>query len=328
MEQSSHDSSQTNTCTFTWRHHDGAELWGSMNNWSFGFPLVNNSVTLNLNAGSYEYKFKVGNEWYHEMTKPTVINNSIINNIRKVEPRGIITIVHISDTHSLFHNELHDGEILILTGDATIGGHPAEYIMLNDWLGKFDHKHKILVLGNHDLDYFTEHGCDPIVEVRKLITNAKVASHADGFFNIMGINFYAREWFYPHTWDYRLKKEFSDIDDDPVYKIPTPLPMNGLDVLLTHGPARGHCDIFGTGSLKILQEIKEKKPKLHLFGHIHSQYGVSLESSNDNSKNGNDNFLTILINSSSVCEDSSKIVNKPHIIKYDTNKRQVIDIYY
>ena len=301
--------------SFHWKHHDNAELWGSMNNWTTGHKLVSNAVTLKLNQGTYEYKFKIGNQWCYDITKTTIVDASgNINNVKIVESENIITIVHISDTHSLYYDTLPDGDILVHTGDFSIGGHFSEYEIFNEWLDKFDHKIKLIVLGNHDLDYYTEKNIDPLSEANVKLKNARVLNHKDGITNISGINFYAREWYHAHQWDYRAKP------NHPIKKNIYDIPSNkNVDVLLTHGPARGFLDIFDSGSQELLQQINITKPKLHLFGHIHCKNGIDVLEYNDKTK-------TIFVNSSSVCEDGSKIVNEPTVIKYDTIKNCVVSV--
>ena len=44
------------------------------------------------------------------------------------------------------------------------------------------------------------------------------------------------------------------------------------DVLITHTPPRYHLDI-NLGCLSLLKEIWRVKPRLHVFGHIHSGHG-------------------------------------------------------
>ncbi|KAJ9644129.1 hypothetical protein H2199_003997 [Coniosporium tulheliwenetii] len=45
------------------------------------------------------------------------------------------------------------------------------------------------------------------------------------------------------------------------------------DILLTHGPPKGHLDRDGMGSRFLLSEIWRVKPRLVVFGHIHGGYG-------------------------------------------------------
>lgn len=292
--------------TFNWKHSDDSayvEVWGSFNDWTIGIPLRKDpkfvhSIALNLAPGIYEYKFKVNGKWCHDMTKPVTGPNS--NNYKVVEKENVITIVHISDTHSLYHNVLPDGDILVHTGDFSIGGHYKEYEMFNNWVNKFDFKHNIMVLGNHDLDYYMDHMIDPFYEANKMLTNVSILS---GHSNIMGINFYGQSWNYNHDWEYRCKK---CMPNDNTYIIDTKIKP---DIVLTHGPAIGIH-----GSKQLYQQLVKIKPSLHLSGHIHYNYGFSQH-------NG-----TYYVNGSSVSEDSSKIINKPFVIKYDNKNHKVLSI--
>jgi hypothetical protein len=49
------------------------------------------------------------------------------------------------------------------------------------------------------------------------------------------------------------------------------------DILITHGPPRGHGDKNVTGECcgcaDLLQRVQHVKPRLHLFGHIHEGSG-------------------------------------------------------
>jgi hypothetical protein len=70
--------------TFTLDHHYGTDhqtsLYGSMNNWKNGFKLINNTITLYLVPGTYEYKFLRGNIWFSDNTKP-IHNSHYKNNV-------------------------------------------------------------------------------------------------------------------------------------------------------------------------------------------------------------------------------------------------------
>lgn len=63
---------------------------------------------------------------------------------------------------------------------------------------------------------------NPLTEARRRITNATVANHHNGIFDIGGISFYAREWYYPHTWNYQLNRDSlgNPVDDVGVYVVP------------------------------------------------------------------------------------------------------------
>mgnify|MGYP003732096127 CR=1 FL=1 len=66
-------------------------LYGSFNNWTIGTEMNFDEETssmkcqLNLPPGTYEYKFKVGNNWYYDILLPNITDNDgNINNLIKV----------------------------------------------------------------------------------------------------------------------------------------------------------------------------------------------------------------------------------------------------
>lgn len=299
---------------FIWTHHDNIELWGSFNNWNSGYVLTNYTVTIDLEPGTYEYKYRHNDQWYYDISRPTVNNNGNINNVIEVDKPNVVTILHISDTHSIYYDVLPHADILIHTGDFSIGGHYREYEIFNEWLAKFHFKHKIVTLGNHDLDFYMENDVDAYDEADIKLKNATILDRVDGVTNMLGINFYAVSWNYDHEWDFKVKKGV--VIEKNYYKIPDDQP---IDILLTHGPARGYLDLINSGSAELQQQIFKTKPKLHLFGHIHCMHGVAEKRHDDGSK-------TIFVNSSAVCEDSSRIVNPPTIIKFDVSTHKVLTI--
>ena len=58
---------------------------------------------------------------------------------------------------------------------------------------------------------------------------------------------------------------------------------NDVDVLITHGPPANILDLSctneHTGCLFLLERVKQIKPRLHVFGHIHEAYGRVEENS-------------------------------------------------
>lgn len=52
---------------------------------------------------------------------------------------------------------------------------------------------------------------------------------------------------------------------------------NDIDVLVTHGPPAGILDyskyFFRQGCKGLLNAVQRVKPKVHIFGHIHEDYG-------------------------------------------------------
>ena len=79
-----------------------------------------------------------------------------------------------------------------------------------------------------------------------------------------------------------------------------------IDILVTHGPPWGHCDVTPYGNLNVgcellMDRIIDVKPTLNIFGHIHEGYGVYT------------NEDTTFVNAS-ICTADYRPTNKPIVI--------------
>jgi Icc-related predicted phosphoesterase len=174
-------------------------------------------------------------------------------------------IVLIGDTHAL-HRELEvpPGDLLIHAGDFT---HPSLRLSMlqdfNAWLGELPHKCKVVVPGNHD--HFLEQA-----QHQKAITNATLP--IDTGIEIEGI----RIWGSPITplsvgafgnpFLLDRKHHWAQVPD-------------GTDILVTHCPPYGILDgAAGTdeheGCSALREAVARVKPRLHVFGHVHTGYGI------------------------------------------------------
>jgi len=176
------------------------------------------------------------------------------------------TLVLMSDTHS-FQQGMHvpEGDILIHAGDMTEFGRLDEVIDFNQWLSKLPHPHKIVIAGNHDLCF--EYDSD---QAKSMITNANYLQ--DQELEVMGINFFGSPWT-PTFFDWAFMA-----DPGPnIASIWAKIPEN-IDVLITHGPPFGICDLTEAGShagcKDLLDAVSLVKPKYHIFGHIHEGRGI------------------------------------------------------
>lgn len=175
-------------------------------------------------------------------------------------------LVAIADTHT-FHADLTvpDGDVLIHAGDMCRGGDLDELQMNVEWLHTLPHRHKIIVAGNHDWAFARE-GAAARALVRDFIYLQ------DSEVTIDGLRFYGSPW-QPefHNWAFNLPRGRALAD---VWaKIP-----NGIDVLITHAPPEGIGDrapVAGRiGCADLLRRVEEVTPRLHLFGHIHTDGGL------------------------------------------------------
>ena len=72
--------------------------------------------------------------------------------------------------------------------------------------------------------------------------------------------------------------QYAKTDPNPFDEMEIP---ENVDILITHGPPRGHLDVLdrngrNVGCKKILRLVKELKPLLHVFGHVHEGRGQEI----------------------------------------------------
>jgi Icc-related predicted phosphoesterase len=178
-------------------------------------------------------------------------------------------LVVVSDTHGL-HNRIESlpaGDILVHAGDFMNSGYDTEDILSFDrWLGEQSFKHRVVCAGNHDR-YFQ----NSPQQARSLLTNALYLESAG--VTIGNVSF----WGSPYTPEF-LNWAFMYPRGSAAKRYWDQIPYN-LDVLITHGPPFGILDQTAPGDAhlgceELLKAVEEKKPKLHLFGHIHGGAGT------------------------------------------------------
>lgn len=168
-------------------------------------------------------------------------------------------IVAIADTHGHFP-KLPAGDVLIHAGDATMMGTVEEFKKFNDWLSTLNFRYILFIPGNHDF-LFEKHP-DTFLSNATILINKGVV--------IDGINFWGSPYS-PIFGSWAFMKRDNDLAEIWRY-IP-----DKLDVLITHGPPKGTQDLtvgnITVGSQTLLDKIREVKPRIHIFGHIHEGYG-------------------------------------------------------
>ena len=178
-----------------------------------------------------------------------------------------IRLVAISDTHGLHrHLTIPDGDILVHAGDITGHGQVEQVADFNEWLGTLPHRHKLVIAGNHDFCFE-----DQPVETAALLTNCIYLF--DEAITLDGLYFYGtpwQPWFF--DWAFNLRRG-SEI------RAKWELIPPETDVLITHGPPLGYGDLTSRGEYvgcaDLLESVRQKRPKLHIFGHIHEGYGMT-----------------------------------------------------
>ena len=178
-------------------------------------------------------------------------------------------LVVISDTHGL-HDQitaLPAGDVLVHAGDFMNSGlYPEEILSFNRWLAKQPIQRCVVCGGNHDR-LFQMAG--PLA--REILTNANYLENTG--VTIDGVSF----WGSPYTPEF-LNWAFMYPRGAPARQYWDQIPYD-LDVLITHGPPFGILDQTAPkgvhlGCEELLKAVEEKKPRVHLFGHIHGGAGT------------------------------------------------------
>jgi predicted phosphodiesterase len=174
------------------------------------------------------------------------------------------SIACLSDTHNKTV-EIPDADILIHAGDCTINGTPRQLKLFSDWFSQFPHKYKILIAGNHDWIFQTNY------YEALYILDPSITYLEDSLVEIEGLRIYGSPWTPVfNDWAFNLER------GQPLKEVWKKMPYD-LDVLITHGPPYEILDRpddgIPVGDVDLLEAVIEKKPKYHIFGHIHESYG-------------------------------------------------------
>jgi len=190
---------------------------------------------------------------------------------------SLTKIVCMADSHNFHHHvNVPDGDILIHAGDFTMTGRLSEVVDFNEWLGKLNHPYKIVVAGNHDR-CLGENGTLGM----KMFTNAIYLERSGT--EIEGLKI----WGAPMTPAFNGMRgglTFYTNDDKEAKGVWGSMPKD-LDILITHGPPFGildevieypyhdYSEIQNCGDRMLASKVIQRKPKYHIFGHIHEGYG-------------------------------------------------------
>ncbi|KAI0405173.1 Metallo-dependent phosphatase-like protein [Xylaria palmicola] len=205
--------------------------------------------------------------------------------------------VCISDTHNCTV-KLPKGDVLIHCGDLTNQGSFGELSKQVQWLEQADFECKIVVAGNHDLTLDTEfyraygsyrHNKVPQVpaDCQALLTGSESLTYLvherrdvrltspsgpRTTFSVFGSP-------YSPAWGGDWAFQYTRLDDDyrAARSLWEAIPLD-TDILVTHGPARTHCDESRTreaaGCEILRQQLWRVRPRLALCGHIHEARGA------------------------------------------------------
>lgn len=209
-----------------------------------------------------------------------------------------IRIVVIADTHTRHRclGEIPQCDLLVHCGDIMMTGRklsPEYQISIlqdfNYWLGETNATERIVVGGNHDcvLDGL------PKEEKNKLFSNARYMENE--VFDFHGV----RIWATPLSQGASGNRAFQGeaFTQESLQTCPSE-----VDILVTHS----YCP-------HLTERVKHK---LHLYGHVHWQYGLSVEEVEDASVPKHDQVVSRLAVCAPICGSSYDLTQRPIIIDY------------
>ena len=191
-----------------------------------------------------------------------------------------MVITFISDTHTKHRyceDDLPGGDLLIHAGDVLNSGYDENDVWeFLDWFDKQEkYKEHVFIAGNHDR--FFENKPD---ETKNILREYPYITYLqDNSFTYVSeegnepCKIYGSPWqpeFY--NWAFNLPRNGEELQNK-WNNIP-----EDIDILISHGPPWGHLDVTPYGNLNVGCELlrvrlDELKPKIHVFGHVHSGYG-------------------------------------------------------
>lgn len=203
-----------------------------------------------------------------------VFRNRSLRDEEMVERK--MRLICVSDTHNKIHRlTIPDGDLFIHCGDAV--NHwtsDRDLIRFNEFVGRLPHRYKIFVSGNHCITL------NPNDRQRSERILSNMIYLQDELINVEGLLIYGTPWRPRRGCLYR--SEGFGYDVQRIREEKWSLIPSSIDILLTHCPPysiRDYSHLYGDrlGCAHLLDEILQRiHPRLHLFGHIHDSFGISL----------------------------------------------------
>ena len=209
-----------------------------------------------------------------------------------------LKIIHISDTHGK-HDLINwnfdpaDADMIIHSGDFSNVGEEKDLLKFFEWFSNFPCKHKICIAGNHDKSLDEKFwnnkallndghrdrikNCEiwapAIIKKFNEVENQYYLNHEA--VTIEGIKLFGSPWsaaFHADFWAFNALR-----NGVVAQKLYDEIPLD-TGILITHGPSFGNLDKtltnFNCGDEILLEKVNKIKPKFHLTGHIHEDYGI------------------------------------------------------
>ncbi len=223
-------------------------------------------------------------------------------------------ITFISDSHNQhkkLNEDLPGGDLIVHGGDISSMGYQHEIREFCAWYNKLSsYKNKVFISGNHDFGF--QKAPDKAREI--IDTYDNIIYLQDNSVTIDGVKIWGapwQPWFL--DWAFNLPRNGEEL------KAKWDMIPEDTDILITHGPPYGFNDVVEhrfdhLGCELLTERLKIVKPKIHIFGHIHSGRNIF-------EQNG-----TLFVNAS-VLNEQYRYNYKPFTIDYDfdANKWEFVD---
>lgn len=233
-----------------------------------------------------------------------------------MKTKNIITV--ISDTHGKHKQitaDLPGGELIICAGDISGMGYEHEIRDFLDWYNQLQrYTTKIFIAGNHD--WIFQDNAD---KVKKILSEYTNVVYLQDDMHLLGEDYDDYEhrpkvWGSPwvpeyYNWAFNLPR-----NSTKMWEVVSQIPP--VDILVTHGPAFGSLDTTeydrckNLGCEMLTERISQIKPKIHVFGHIHSGHGYKFD--------GTTHFFN-----AAVLGESYKYQNKPLTFEWDKDTNEI-----
>ena len=215
-------------------------------------------------------------------------------------------IVAISDMHGKLDFSVPQCDILLIAGDICPAyancdlSIPMQLDWFKNkfifWLNKQPAQYVVFIAGNHDWIFYKKENRIPFLNLHNNWYYLK-----DSFIMINDLKIYGSPWQLSfNNWAFNRSEE-------ELEKIWNNIPMD-TDILLLHSPPYKILDktilsnyVKHIGSKSLKRRIQQVKPKLVVFGHCHSAYGIT-------EKDG------ILFINATLLNEQYQIVNKPILV--------------
>jgi Icc-related predicted phosphoesterase len=234
-----------------------------------------------------------------------------------VPPHRLLCVSDTHDLHEGLPHPLPKADILVHAGDLTCQGRRDELENVSAWfddlLATGTVREIVVIAGNHELSF---EGTAKVAAVRRAQAEMKrsfmnrphVHYLEDTGCEVLGLRFFGTPWTVAPKSGRPWAFQRGDDDADEALGGRFRSIPDGLDVLISHQPPLGVGDGGEAGahpgSAVLLKRALAAKPRLHVFGHVHSGHGVHFV----------EQSTTIFVNAA-LCNDDYKPVQRPVLVE-------------